>query len=124
MIRSIIAVVAGYIMMTVGVMALFAIWFQGDPNAKPSQSFMVFTLGYGLACAIVGGYATAVIARSSPMAHAWALAGLVAVMSIVSMVMFKGQEPLWFQISNTGMGVTGVCVGAFLRSRLVRVHPA
>ncbi len=52
--RSILSVIAGYLIMVIAIMALFMIWFRG-PEATSSGGFMVFSLGYGFVCAVVLG---------------------------------------------------------------------
>jgi peptidoglycan/LPS O-acetylase OafA/YrhL len=114
--RSILSVIAGYLIMVIAIMALFMIWFRG-PEATPSGGFMVFSLGYGFVCAGIGGYATAAIAKRREMAHALSLAGFSLLMGIISMFMADGREPLWYQLANMAVMVCAVVLGGHLRAR-------
>ncbi len=116
MIRSIFAVIGGFLVMMVAVMALFAVWFRG-PTTEPTRGFMLLSLVYGFLCAIGGGYVTGLMAKSSQMNHALALAGLTAVMAIISIITSNGQEPRWLQVTNLLTGVVGVCLGGSIRAR-------
>jgi peptidoglycan/LPS O-acetylase OafA/YrhL len=116
--RSILSVIAGYLIMAIAVIALFVIWFRG-PEATPSGGFMVFSLGYGLVVAGIGGYATAAIAKRREMAHALSLAGFSLLMGIISMFMADGREPLWYQLANMAVMVCAVVLGGHLRAKQV-----
>ena len=116
MVRSIIAVIVGYLVMVVASMALFAIWFR-EPSTKPTMGFELFSLGYGFVFGVIGGYVTAVIAKRLEMKHTMALAGLSVLMGIVSMISFAGQEPFWYSIANMVIMVCAVVLGGYLRAR-------
>jgi peptidoglycan/LPS O-acetylase OafA/YrhL len=114
MARSIAAVIVGYLVLAVAIMALFAVWF-GSSDAQPTGAFMIYSLIYGLMAAIVAGYITALIAGRAEMRHAIALAAVALILGIVSMVMAGGREPLWYQVANLFVVVDGVLTGGFLR---------
>lgn len=116
MIRSILAVFVGYLVIALPIIALFAIWFR-EPGTKPTEGFMLFSLGYSFLFAAVGGYVTSLIAKRSEMKHATALAAFSALMGIVSMIISAGQEPLWYQIANIVVLVAGVPLGGYVRNR-------
>src|SRR5262249_32954354 len=117
MVRSISAVVVGYLVMAVAIMVLFAIWFR-DPNTLPTNVFMVVAAAYGLVAAAAGGVVTALIAKRAETNHAIVLAALCVVLAVVSMVVQWGQEPLWFQVANTAAISLGVFLGAWSRVQL------
>jgi peptidoglycan/LPS O-acetylase OafA/YrhL len=116
MVRTILSVISGYLVMAIAVMILFAIWFN-DPNTKPDNTFMLFSLVYGFLFATVGGYITTLIADRPDMKSAFALAGLAVILGIVNMIGARGQEPLWFQILNILLALAGILLGGFLRMR-------
>ena len=116
--RSILAVIAGYAVMAIAVMALFAIWFRGQvPTEAPSSEFMLFSIAYAFVFAVLGGYITALIARRSEMKHVLVLAAFGLLMGIVSMITAAGQEPLWYQITNMVVMMAAVILGGYLRMK-------
>ncbi|MCG8363178.1 MAG: hypothetical protein MJA27_07595 [Pseudanabaenales cyanobacterium] len=114
MLRSGVAVILGYAIMALGVIGLFAIWFQ-EPNTLPSRGFMLFSLVYGGIMAVMGGYVTAAIANQAELKHALALAAVVGIMALVSMAAAQGQEPLWHQLANLLIAIPAVILGGFLK---------
>ena len=114
MFRSILSIVSGYGVMVLSIMALFVIWFR-QPDIQPSHNFMVFSLAYGGVVAVVGGYVTATIANQSKLKHAIGLAVVVMAMGMVSAMMNRGQEPLWYQLSNIAIAVPLVISGGYIQ---------
>ena len=123
MLRSIAAVVLGYLVLAAPIIALFAAWFR-TPAAVPTPAFMRFSLAYAFAFAVVAGYLTGVVARRLEMAHAVALAALCALLGLASMVTTAGREPVWYQAANLGFMVAGVLLGGRLRRRQRRRREA
>ncbi len=114
MIRSAVAIVAGYLVMLVAVTVLFLLTFR-DPGATPTPTFLYLSIAYGFAFAVLGGFVTAAIAGRAEMGHALALAGLIVVLGIVSLVLAAGREPLWYGLSNLALGAGGAIAGGYLR---------
>ena len=105
MARSILTVISGYVVVVLAILALFTICFRdASPDTTPSMGFMLFSLGYGFLCAIVGGYITAMIAGRAEMKHAIALAVICVLMGFISMISAAGQQPLlYFTLSETAL---------------------
>ncbi len=118
MFRAILAVIAGYAIMFIAVLALFGIVLS-DPEAVPKGNFMMFSLLYGFLFAIAGGYVAAMIGAGSEMRHALYLAAFSTVLGIISIIATAGQEPLWYQISNAFILIAGVTLGGYLRMQQV-----
>ncbi len=116
MLRSIIAVLAGYVAMTIAVLVMFAVVspFIGEEIGK---GFLLPNVIMGLAAAVLGGYVTAAVALIRKYMHVYALAVIILVGGIASMVFLAGQESFAFQLSNTVVGVLGVMLGGHLRLR-------
>lgn len=113
MVRSIAAVVAGYLAMLVGVLLLFALWFR-DPTELPSLSFMLFSVAWGFVSAMVGGYVTATIAQRSVQRHLVALIGVGLVIGLLRLAVSVDGEPLWHPITNLVVMTLGVTLGGRL----------
>lgn len=112
--RSVFAVVVGYLAMSVGVALLFSAWLS-NPAHTVTSAFMIFAAVIGFGAAIVGGYLTGLAAVKAPLGHAIALAILSGIMWCISTYNSQGQEPLWFQVTNLITVVSGVLVGGYLR---------
>ena len=124
--RSIAAIAIGLGFMA----ATTAVWMivanatllPGGPEAaKPSSARMATYLYLNLvvcgAGAVLGGWLTARIARSSPYAHAAALAALVAVISIPSATGAPAPaHPGWYPAAIGLVAVLGVLLGGKLRA--------
>lgn len=116
MIRSISAVIAGYLVIAIAIVGLFAVWF-GPVSGVPTKGFLIYSLVYGFFAAITGGYVTALVAGRAELKHAVGLAVLVAIAAVISAVMYAGREPLWYQFANLVVVTDGVLLGGFVRHR-------
>ena len=125
MLRSIGAVIAGYFAMAIPIMVttlLHMIVVLGklpQPGAHPDipTSFGVVSLVYSTLYAAFGGYVCAAIARQNRLKHGLALAGLVFVLSLISVYIDRGQQPLWYQVLLVLLGAPATALGALLRAK-------
>jgi hypothetical protein len=134
MARSVLAVIAGYILMAVLVMAagmllttLFPAAFTG-PGGKPGLpgfGWYALNLAYSFVFAFAGGHTCARLARRAEMAHAIALAALLGIMGLVSIATYAGQTPVpaWWTAGQVVAGVLGVLAGGFLRAQAAATAP-
>lgn len=141
MIRSILAVIATYIVMTILVIGLFmGLWFGFGPNRllKP-ESFdgnLLITItapSITILCGLFGGWMCAKIARA--IKPVIVLACIVLTLGMLTAyftlqkpfptgprdpnmtvveLMEKGREPTWVALSNPILGAIGVLVGGFV----------
>ncbi|HEY4357026.1 MAG TPA: hypothetical protein VGN16_14855 [Acidobacteriaceae bacterium] len=97
MIRSVLAVLAGIVVLTVASFAIEAVLnpllLRVFPHALPGPEALasnlpvkVLTFAYGLACVAAGGYVTARIAQRRPVAHAAAMGIVQAGLTIMAML--------------------------------------
>ena len=119
--RSILAVVAGYIVAILFVVAFFAIRGAVVGDAPPGTGGAIVSLLFGLAGAIAAGWVTARLAPAEPMRHAvWLIAVSVTIGVLFTWIFPTGSpeemalEPLWTQIGNLVVVILGVPVGARL----------
>src|SRR5262245_56274280 len=141
MFRSIAAVVVGYLVMVVLVILAFSIAFVAPNFAFRTDSFdvtlgwLAFALASGLAAAIVGGFACALIARRRSATHA--LAALAIVLGLGGAVSNLSKErpaatesaagltamerskravqPHWYAFALPFVGAIGIVIGGRLR---------
>ena len=97
MLRSIGSVAAGYFMYAASAVLHFQMSGR-DPHAEAPLTFKVATVIWGAVFALVAGWLAARIAGRRPATHAAALAGVIALGAIVSMVTSLG-DARWSQIA-------------------------
>ena len=142
MLRSILAVVVGYVVMTCFVFATFSITFliMGTEGAfrpasfEPSTAWIIASFILGFIGALVGGYVCATIARGSraPLILA-GLAFVLGVLIAISIIntphearirtgdvgnfeaMQNARQPTWVAILNPFIGAAGILAGAKAR---------
>jgi peptidoglycan/LPS O-acetylase OafA/YrhL len=133
MIRSLLAVVLGYVVMLVAFLgaetALTAVAPELIPQkGKPTDPlYFVFQLVTGFFFICIGGYITALLAGRSEVKHALGLGALSIAMSIVSRLEYPGDEPLWYSIALMFLAIPAALVGGHFRARQVeeeRTHAA
>lgn len=115
--RSALAVVAGYVFLTVAIFLLFAVWFVDAPvgEVDPSWTFIAVAVPWGFASAAAGAYLTGKIARRRPFEHAAALAVTTGVIGVLSMFASFGDEPVGFQLANLVVLMAGCLTGGYVR---------
>ena len=121
-VRSVLAVVAGYAAMAAVVIAFSVALKQVAPNwmgseGAPNSTYVVTNLIYSLSAAVLGGYVAASIGSRAPLAHACALAGIVFLLAIVSMMQMGDKQPRWYQVALIIVGTAGTVIGGLLRAR-------
>jgi hypothetical protein len=97
--RSIFAVLAGFLTMAIIVMALtpVTVKLMHLKTGAPTAGYLALNVAYSLAAAFAAGYVTARIAACHPIQYGIALAVLMALMSVVSYFHYRGQQPVWYQ---------------------------
>ncbi|HEU5059974.1 MAG TPA: hypothetical protein VFU21_25760, partial [Kofleriaceae bacterium] len=127
MLRAVLAVLAGYLTMFVGVTTLFAfilfVGFGGMPDAgfRPPGWLLWLEVAASPIIALFGGYVCAWIARERPLRHAGALAAVILVMGAVSAAADGGEKPLWSVIAVPALAAIGALLGARLRAAHVKM---
>lgn len=131
MMRSIGAVLAGYVVTAVLVIAMFYVLGVFNPElvagARPplakNAGWLTLLFVLGMIFAALGGYVTAALAARAPGKHAAALAVFMLAMSVVSAVMAYMQvQPFWFELANGAAGSVAALGGGALRVRRVPVR--
>jgi hypothetical protein len=118
--RSVLAVVAGYVLAVLLVFAFFGVRAAiVGPQSVPGTAGAILSLLWGVLVATSAGWLTARLAPSEPMRHAmWLVALSVTLGILFTWVLPSGTpeeraiEPLWLQIGNLLVVALGVPVGA------------
>jgi hypothetical protein len=115
-VRSVVAVLVGYIVFAASTYAFFRLSGQAA-HAVASPTFMLVSIAVGVVFALAGGYAAGVIAGRRPFAHAVAMAVLIAVGATVSLVSTLGEGSIWSQVSALALMAPSAALGGWLRAR-------
>lgn len=124
--RSVFAVVAGYVFMAFLVMAASTLLSVVAPDAfsppggsprLPGLGWYALNLGYSFAFAIAGGHTCARLARRAEMAHAGALAALLAALGLGLVFSSPPHIPWWWTLGEIVAGVAGVLLGGLIRAQ-------
>ena len=99
--RSFFAVMVGYMVMMVVVIALTLLFVKtmGLKSGHPTPQYLATNALYSFLAAAIGGWVTARIAEVKPMVAAGALAMLMAVAGVLSYQHYAGQQPLWYRVT-------------------------
>ena len=127
-VRSVLAVLAGLVTLTVVSLALEAaanpLLMHAFPAALPNEAALsqnvparLLTLLLTMASVAVGGYVTAWIASGAAARHAVIMGGIEVLMTIAAMLVLQDKAPLWSWIA----AIVLIVPAAWLGSR-VRLH--
>jgi len=125
MVRSILALGAGFIVITVtmtGANLLTLGLIQPVPTNDWQSMFLLANVTYGFIFKALGGYVTALLCRRHPIVHASVLGGVILLMSLVAFSLpARNPPPFWYPLLSTlggpGFVVIGGYVGAVQNSR-------
>ena len=121
--RSILSIIFGYLIVVAfvvgGEMALTALFPEAapQPGELPDSAYLVYNLTSGFFCMVIGAYVTAVMAGRGAMKHAIGLATISIAMSMVSMVKYGQEQPIWYSVALMFMALPSALLGGFLRAR-------
>jgi hypothetical protein len=122
--RSFLAILAGFATMAVLVtLVTVAITKSlprliGDPG-HPRRRYLLLNLVYSAAFAISGGYVTAFIAKSDPLRNTMMLAIVVLLLSGLSALQLRGQQPVIYQFALIILTPIAVLAGGLIRMHQV-----
>ena len=128
--RSIIAVVAGFVVVMVVIVAgtagVAVLIIPGGLDAArttvPPPTYIAAHLLVSAMGALLGGWVTARMAPDREMLHVFALAVLVFLKSVPALAGYgnpDGLQPTWYVYTLPIVSVAGAIFGGWLRSRVV-----
>ena len=130
MVRSLLAVVLGYVVMLVaqlgGDTALTALApsIMPQPGEPPDPAYFAFRLGTGFFFIAIGAYMAALLAGRAEMKHALSLAALSIAAGILEAYYFAGEQPLWYSVALMFLSIPSALVGGYFRLRQVESEHA
>lgn len=113
-VSTILALVVGYLTLSISTALLYAVWLSGEEHTITSQ-FLAFAAVCGLGFATLSGYLTALVAQRSPIAHAAGFSLLLTVIWAISTFLGGAREPLLIAFLNIAIAIAGVMTGGLLR---------
>jgi len=116
MLKSIGAVLAGYLIFAVPAALLFVLSGR-DPHAVPTLSFAVGSVVYGMAFAFSGGWSAGTIAHRNELGHAIGVASVILSLAVLSTLLQRGHGSVWTQLSTVIFMVPSAVLGGFVRKR-------
>jgi hypothetical protein len=112
--RSITAVIVGYLIFALSAFGFFQISGQPPHQAAPVP-IMVGSIAFGMVFALLGGFIAAWLARRRPVAHGVAVAALLAVGAVISLLDTMGKGAVWSQIAALTLMAPSAVLGGWLR---------
>ncbi len=116
MVLTILSLVIGGLIVSMGTALLYATWLSGAGNEN-ILPFFAITLICGLSFATLGGWLTALIAQRAPMNHAIALSSMVTTIWVIYTFTNEIAEPLTLSLISLAIAVLGIVTGGQLRLR-------
>ena len=117
-VRSIVAVVVGYLVFALSAFAFFQVSGQAPHQVAP-VSVMLASAAFGAVFALLGGYVAAWLARRRPTTHGVAVAAVIAVGALVSLLSTLGKGAVWSQLAALVLMAPSAVLGGWLRARQV-----
>lgn len=112
--RSVAAVLVGYVTMVVLITLVQESWFGGVSLQKSSPGVLVAAGAGTFLAAVIGGAVAGLIARAHPQLHALAMCVLVCVETTYLVLTGRVGGPLWFDMMAAASLVVGIMAGATL----------
>ena len=123
MVRSVIAVIAGYFIFALSALLLFR-WTGRNPHAPAELWFIIVTIIYGLFFATLAGFVAARLGRGFEMEHALAVASLIAAVGAASLLSEVKTDAMWTQLAAILIIAPCAMLGGYLRQRQRRTRTA
>jgi hypothetical protein len=115
--RSVVAVVVGYLIVAAGTFLTFNVLVGQITVDSSTRQLILGTIGAVLS-GMAGGIVAALVAPKLPFAHA---AGVLILIAIdTASVLAKGTGPAWFDLAGSSVLAISVLIGGWLIARRVR----
>ena len=112
--RSFFAVIAGFLVITLGTTLTFAVWLGGIGFHESDPTELALATGGALASGFAGGLVAALLAGRRPLLHAAALLVPIA-LDTGSIVLFgRSLDPAWFDLGGGATLALGALAAGYL----------
>lgn len=120
MIRSILAVISGYLAFYVAMLLLWLAFGYGPEQDIPSTGFLVVSVFCEAFFAVGAGYLIALIARRRALVHAAFLSALFVVSGVLYLLLRLNHYPFWIPLAMILINAPCVLLGAYLHIQRTR----
>ena len=123
MLRSVVAIVVGFLLIGALAMGTDMLVMQAFPSAfneagrTSDMSLLMLMAAYVAVYAILGCYVTARLAPNRPMRHALILGALGLIMNIAATISLWDTAPAWYHILNLLLVMPYAWIGGRIRER-------
>ena len=98
MIRTLVAVLAGYLVFGISAGLLFNVT-RHNPKVWPGAGFAILATVYGMVFAYLGGWVASAIANRNPGRHAWMVTATIVTIAILSMILQASSASIWSEVA-------------------------
>lgn len=133
MLRSVLAVAAGFAVTVLLVLVTTAVTglafglpmttSPGAPVTTPGVGYLAVNLLFAIVSALAGGWTTARLSVAHPMLHALVLAAIIFALGIMGARTPQPGQPHWYPWTLALIGPVGILVGAGLVRRRAAQAP-
>ena len=114
--KAVLGAFAGYVV--TAVLVFFTDVVIGGVLHGGRDTFTVVNLAIALPYALIGGYVAGRIAAGKELPAGIGLAGIATLMSVATLLVDPGKQPLWYWMTLLALMVAGAIAGALLRRRM------
>jgi hypothetical protein len=125
-VRSIVAVLAGFVTLSVALYAVqgigTALLLRMHPDLPATTSIVNYSMGSRVFWLIwetmamgAAGYVTARLAATSYVAHATVMGAIQAAVTLWAMLSVPSDQPVWFWLTGIALMIPAAWLGGFLR---------
>jgi hypothetical protein len=111
--RLIIGVLAGDVIFA-GSGGLLFYFSRVDPHAPAAAGFMAFSILYGIAFAMLGGFLAGKISRRADLVSGMLLTLIIAIPAVATLITRPGQGAIWSQLSALILMSPAALIGDWL----------
>ena len=120
MIRSILAVISGYLAFYLALLILWLVFGYGPKQKTPTTEFLILSLFCEALFALGSGVLIALIARRRELLHAGILSAVFVISGVLYLLLRLNHYPVWVPLGVIFVNAPCVLLGAYLRRK--RVH--
>ena len=124
--HAFLALLAGFAIMVLVVMGCTMLLARVAPTwagmeGPPQRGYIFAVLGYSYLATALGGFVTAWLAQANPLEHVLILGIVVLLLSGLSAIFSKSQQPTLYQIALVAIMPLGVLAGGIVRLKFMGI---
>lgn len=114
MVKTVLGVLVGDLLFA-GSAALLFYFSRVDPHAPATPGFILFSILYGIAFAVIAGFVAGIISRRRDLITGILLAIIIAVPALTTLISRPGEGAIWSQTAALLLMTPATLVGDWLR---------